>query len=179
MSELEKLRELLRQRDEELSQRDEHIRKLENTVESLHDSNRRLLQRWFGRRNENYYPGQLSIPIEGLRDVTYDADAACEPEKVIPARTVKPKRKRSLWSEMCPHLPIEKEYIALPEAEQFDGDGTPLIKSGTEIAEELVYTPGTVHIRQIIRQRYARSDTAEKKAIAPVPAKIVAGGAGR
>ena len=42
---------------------------------------------------------------------------------------VKPKRKRGLWSELCPHLHVEDVYVELPADQLVDHDGTPLIRA--------------------------------------------------
>ena len=94
------------------------------------------------------------------------------PPENVPVQSKEPKRKRALWSAMCPNLAIEEVYEELPAEFQIDSDGNPLVKMGTEQAEELVYTPGHCHIRRITRQRYGRSDTAEKVTIAPAPVTL-------
>jgi hypothetical protein len=83
-------------------------------------------------------------------------------------REVKPKRKRGLWSERCPHLPVEDVYVELPADQLVDHDGTPFIKAGTESSEELVYEPGHCFVHRTIRQRYGRSDTGEKRVTTPI-----------
>lgn len=185
MSEVDDLKALVKdllatiQRQEKMieAQR-QRIVELEATVERLEDANRRLLHWRFGHRTEkSTEPGQLFLAIEGLSsDIDYDAELAGEPLKMIPERIVKPKRKRALWSELCPNLRIEDVRLHLPASVLFDDDGTPLVAMGFDIREELVYTPGCVHIRRVIRQRYGRSDTAEKILTAPVPPRIVTRG---
>lgn len=108
-----------------------------------------------------------------------DADeTATDTPMSAPAKPAgKKKHARQLWSRLCPHLRIDEELIELPQNAQFDADGTPLVRMGTETREELVYEPGIPFIRRVVRQRYGRSDTAEKVVIAENPDRIVPRGA--
>ena len=116
----------------------------------------------------------LRLELEGLSsDLVFDHEHAGEAPKVIPMHAVKPKRKRGLWSELCPHLHVEDVYVELPADQLVDHDGTPFIKTGTESSEELVYEPGHCFVRRTIRQRYGRSDTGEKIVTTPVADKMV------
>lgn len=142
-------------------------------IADVEESNRRLLRWRFGRRNEKVVDdGQTFIPLEGLTcDLEWDETQAGNAETAVKVR--KKKRKRMLWSQLCPHLPIDVQHIELPEDQRFDVDGAPLVPHGCETREELLYQPGTLRIRRILRQRYGRSDTGDKKATAPNPKRIV------
>lgn len=160
-----------------IAKQGKRIAELESTVEHLQDANRRLLRWRFGPRTEKSTEmdeRQLTLEIEGLSsDLVFDHENAGDPPKVIPMRIQVPRRKRGLWSQLCPHLRVEEVYEDLPADQLVDHDGTPLVKAGTERSEELVYEPGHCFIRRTIRQRYGRSDTGEKVSIAPVADKIV------
>ena len=154
------------------------IEELEATVAHLEEVNRRLLRRQFGRRTEKTTdPDQTLIPLIGLTcDLECEVLVADESTEIIPTRKIKPQRRRMLWSQLCPDLPIEEVREELPEDQQVAADGTLLVRMGTECCEEVVYEPGRCFIRRVIRQRYGRSDTAEKIVTAPAPTKIVPGG---
>lgn len=172
---------------EELLQR---IAALENLVASLTvqlaEKDRRIaeqdaiiarLLRWrFGARTEKSpYPqeGQVLIALEGLTcELTQTARPAPARATSSSASSRSPGR-RPLWSALCPHLPVDDVVIDLPAAQRQDTDGTVLVRHGSERREELVYLPGCLRIRRVIRHRYGRSDTGEKIAIAPNPDRIV------
>lgn len=172
LNELEKLlleqAQVIEQQAARIAQQDDHIAHLQ-------DVNQRLLRWRFGRRNEKVIiDGQTILPIEGLSsDREWDGDAAGEPEEAVTVRPRKHRRKRALWSQLYPHLPVHEERIELPADQLFNEDGTRMVPHGCETREELVFTPGTVSIRRIIRQRYGRSDTGEKVATAANPPRIV------
>ena len=172
-----KLEDHITKQDEIITKQNKRIAELESTVEHLQDANRRLLRWRFGPRTEKSTEMDerpLRLELEGLSsDLVFDHEHAGEAPKVIPMHEVKPKRKRGLWSELCPHLHVEDVYVELPADQLVDHDGTPFIKTGTESSEELVYEPGHCFVRRTIRQRYGRSDTGEKIVTTPVADKMV------
>lgn len=109
-------------------------------------------------------------------DITWDSEAAGEPEEAVTVRPRKKHRKRALWSQICPHLKVNEQRIELPEDQLMTEDGARMVPHGYETHEELRYIPGTIEIDRVIRVRYGRSDTGEKTATAPNPPRIVARG---
>ena len=179
----------LRAENEQLRGENEQLRA---EVADLAETNRGLLHWRFGRRTEKSAELerlQELIALEGWSsdllmptlDALYAADDENGAEGDGPTassrRAKQPAGKRAyarqLWSRLCPHLRIEEELIELPPEDRFDEDGTPLVRQGTESHEELVYEPAPPYIRRVLRQRYGRSDTAEKIAIAANPDRIV------
>ncbi len=73
---------------------------------------------------------------------------------------------------MYPDLDIDLQEEDLKPHEKFDADGTPLARMGWEDSDTLVWGIAAPIIRRTRRYRYGRSDTAEKVAIAPVPARL-------
>jgi len=136
----------------------------------------RLLRWRFGARTEKSttaQEGQVLIALEGLTcELTQTTPPAPAPTTSAAASPRMPGR-RPLWSAVCPHLPVDDVVIDLPAAQRQDTDGTVLVRHGSERREELVYLPGCLRIRRVIRHRYGRSDTGEKIAIAPNPDRIV------
>ena len=130
-----KLEDHITKQDEIITKQNKRIAELESTVEHLQDANRRLLRWRFGPRTEKSTEMDerpLRLELEGLSsDLVFDHEHAGEVPKVIPMHAVKPKRKRGLWSELCPHLHVEDVYVELPADQLVDHDGTPFIKTGT------------------------------------------------
>lgn len=152
---------------------------------------RRLLHWRFGRKTEKSAELdeiQELIPLEGwasdllqhelepvveVPEGAEDTGANGRGSGVKPGAPGKRAHARVLWSRLCPHLRVVEELHELPKDTLFDDDGTPLVRQGTETREELVYENTLPYIRRVVRQRYGRSDTAEKVAIAGNPNRIV------
>ena len=77
-----------------------------------------------------------------------------------------PRKQRSKSKIRLPaDLPIEKEYIDLPEDQKIDENGKPLKKIGEEITSKLAYRPGSYYIKQTIRPKYAKNGSVETAAL--------------
>lgn len=136
----------------------------------------RLLRWRFGTRTEKFtHPqeGQILIPLEGWTSALTQAARTPAPRPAGNPAALRTPGRRMLWSALCPHLPVDDVIVDLPAAQRQDADGTLLVRHGSERREELVYLPGCLRIRRVIRHRYGRSDTGEKIAIAPNPDRIV------
>lgn len=185
--EIERLRDELAEsakaiseRENIISEREKRILEMGAMIAHLQDYNRRLLHWRFGHRTEKLEePGQ-QILEEFAEALKANAPAATdqsdndEAENEISSRPA-PKKKggRRLWSEIAPHLPIDETIIGLEPDECFDADGRPLVVTGRETKEELVFDPATARIRRIVRLRYGRADTGEKVITPPPPERIV------
>lgn len=187
------LLERMRFFEEELARKDaiierqaQVIAKLEQRVEELEESNRRLLRWRFGARTEKSTAeaeeAQALIELIGWT-CPLDTQAAMptsadhQPGNVEQKREPKKPGRRPLWSQVCPHLPVDEVVHQLSGDDLIDADGRLLVRAGTETREELVYLPGSVRIRRVQRARYAQAGTNEKVATAPGPDRIVPRGA--
>ena len=166
--------------EERIAELERIISEKDARIADLDDVNRRLLRRLFGARNERRLvidDAQCKLELEQQLEEPQAKEPNESQEKTVavPAhrRKRQPQQRRQLWSRLLPDVPVDEELIELEPQDQFDVDGHPLVAMGTETREELVVEPGTPRIRRIIRQRYGRSDTSEKIAIAPNPDRIV------
>lgn len=124
----------------------------------------------FGAKRERFVAEQN--PNQG---VLFEVEA---PEEETKAEVIekqgsppkKKKRKKDIKRNTFPeHLPRQSEVI---EAEGVDVETT--IKIGEDITEILAYTPGSIHVKQIIRPRRVEKDNEDAGVYqANIPARLI------
>ena len=165
-------------RDAELEKRDQRIDQLVQRLSLLEAHLRRALRGRFIPSSETliHDPGQQCLDLPGLSDPTPPPAPLAEvPEGTPGAGSPPPRRRpgrRRPLTEMYPDLDIDLNEVDLEPHEKVDTDGTPLVRMGWEDSETIVWGINAPVIRRTRRYRYGRSDTGDKIAIAPVPARI-------
>jgi len=146
-TELNRLRQLL-------AQRDRKVEALQIEIERLHIQLARL-RRWkFGSSSEqlNLAITQIELTLEVLQAV------APEPKSAETESTAKPRRHRPARRALPAHLPRQTLVHQSPEVIQGCGCascGGTLRKLGEDVAELLEYVPGTFKVIRHVREKHA------------------------
>jgi transposase len=114
-----------------------------------------LKRQIFGKRSERVV-GELNehqLMFEGFEDLEKS-----EPEKKqVSAHTrTKPNRNGQDKITLSPDLPVKTVTIDIPEEQKVCQEtGQTLVRIGEEVSHKLAHEPGSYHIKEIIRPKYA------------------------
>ncbi len=153
--------------NQNLQNRNQH---LESQLLSANSQLEWLKRQLFGKRSEKV------IEQETQDQLLFEGFAIEEPEKdketKVKEHTREKKNKGKDTITLPDDLPIEKQIIDLPEAEKIcPATQKPLEKIGEEISSKLSYKPGSYHIKQTIRPKYATPEGTIKTA--PLPETLL------
>lgn len=127
--------------------------------------------RMFGPSSESHQ-GELFNEVEAVADQAADApDEHDEDDTSITARDTRPKRghRRAL----PPELPRVQVVIDVPEAERQCDCGTPMVRIGEDISEQLDIVPMQVRVIRTVRPRYACPKGDQAPVQVPAPAQVL------
>jgi transposase len=123
-------------------------------------------QRMFGRSSEAH-PGQAELFNEAEQTAEDDALPGV-PDDDSPA-SAKPRKARGKRKPLPPELPRVDFVVDVAEVERQCDCGTPLIKIGEEVSEQLDIIPMKVQVIRTVRPRYACPQGQAAPKIAPAP----------
>lgn len=146
---------LQKDKESEKATNEELLKQVKNLTEQVEYLTRKL----FGTSSEKSkdIPGQLSIFNEAEAEQDGVSDLEFPEELLAPEDEAKPARKsKRTHKETFKGIPVEKQYIDLPEDEQNCPEcGTELVCIGEEfIRDELDFTPSKGKIIKIYRKKY-------------------------
>jgi transposase len=128
-----------------------------------------LKRQIFGKRSEKV------ISKEDQEQLHFEGFTIEEPQKKGPTPVKGHARKKNKGKDtitLPSDLPIEKQYIDLPEEKKVcPQTKKPLEKIGEEITSKLAYKPGSYYIKQTIRPKYATPEGSIKTA--PLPESLL------
>ena len=135
-----------------LAERDSVIAKLTSDNESYKFQIEQLRRMIFGSKRERFESvldsQQLALEFEP-KALEIEESVKAEREQIrVSYLRQKPKKEHPGRMALPSHLPVVEILIEPSE------DTTDMIHIGREITEELDYTPGTLHINRIIRNKY-------------------------
>ena len=160
-AEIEKLKALLSEREDELRDKDRVIEFLEGKL-------RALQRHLYGRSSERFvdhpelpFPGDESEPEtpDFAKDVPDDEERDRD-------HRGRPRSKRGI-SKLPDDLPRVREEIELSEDDLQGACGCDLIRIGEEVTEILEYRPASFFIREIVRPKLACKDHEERGVFTP------------
>jgi len=127
--------------------------------------------RMFGPSSESHQ-GELFNEVEAIADQAADAqDEHDEDDTPVTARSTRPKRghRRAL----PPELPRVELVIDVPEAARQCDCGTPMVRIGEDVSEQLDIVPMQIRVIRTVRPRYAcpKGDQAPRQV--PAPAQVL------
>ena len=156
------LKQLLAQRDAELTQRDATIEQIKreaaDTIEALKQKHEAdigaLLRRFYGPKSERFDPRQLLLFGLVMESTPVDT-AAVEGEAGEPLKTrhIQHKHGRAKLPEALPRIPIEHDLK--PQEKLCPCCGLERCRIGKEVTEQLEYFPASFQVLQHIRYKYA------------------------
>ena len=149
-NDINELKRLLSQKDQELDQKDQEILDLKDIITILQ-------RKKFAPTSESSHQLGLFNELEDI--VEEDDDSDGEKETITYERKKRGKRK-----PLPANLPRKEEIIDLPENEKIG-----MKHIGDEISEQLVIEPAKVYVRKIVRRKYAPIDNNKKIVVAPAP----------
>jgi len=153
-NDINELKRLLSQKDQEIDQKDQEIDQKDQEILDLKDIITILQRKKFAPTSESSH--QLGLFNE-LEDIIEEDDE--EKEEITYERKKRGKRK-----PIPANLPRQEEVIDLSEDEKVG-----MKHIGDEISEQLVIEPAKVYVRRIIRRKYAPIDNIGKIVKAPMP----------
>lgn len=127
--------------------------------------------RMFGPSSESHQ-GELFNEVEAIADQAADApDEHDEDDTSITARDTRPKRghRRAL----PPELPRVELVIDVPEDARQCACGTPMVRIGEDISEQLDIVPMQVRVIRTVRPRYACPKGDQAPVQVPAPAQVL------
>ncbi len=154
---IETLRSLLIQKDQQISQKDQQISELKDFITILQrkkfaptsESNKDQLQ-LFNELEDIVEENTISKELEEKEKITYE------------------RKKRGKRKPLPYHLPRVEEIIDLSEEEKV---GMKMI--GEEVSETLIIEPAKVYVRKTIRRKYAPIKNAGPIVMAPAPKTLL------
>jgi len=175
--EIAKLKEIITQRDAALVKSEQRVEQLAQRVALLESFLRRSLRGRFIPSSEKISrdPDQQLIDLPGISEPETPTQPLVEVADGTPGAgqpTPRRRGRRRPLALMYPELEVDLVEVDLEPHQKMDADGTPLVRMGYEDAETLVWGIAAPIIRLTRRFRYGRSDTAEKMAIAAIPARL-------
>lgn len=149
------------------------ISKLTGDLNAAKFQNEQLRRMIFGSKRERFESvidsQQLALEFEPKAlEIEESVKAELEQIRVSYLRQ-KPKKEHPGRMALPSHLPVVETVIEPTE------DTTDMIHIGREITEELDYTPGTLHVNRIIRNKYITKEDElgnQKQVIAPLDRPI-------
>lgn len=153
----------------------EKYRKLETELAQLKFQLEQLKRMVFGAKSERFIsdqsPEQLNLFEEQLVEATSEKVKVEAHEKRVGKQVKKPKR-----------LPLPQHLERKEEVIEPKVDLAEMVKIGEERTETLVYTPAELHVKVIVRPKYAPKTTPQqlntsegacKIHIAPMPSRFI------
>ncbi len=136
------------------------IEKKDSQLEKLKNELLYIRRALFGRSSERYIkedPNQLKLDFEGMDTLPEEAQAQLEAAK----ETITYQRRKK---EEHPRQPVRQPLPAHLERKEEIIEPNPIPESskciGEEVTEVLEYTPGSFHVRRIVRKKYALPEQA-------------------
>jgi transposase len=161
------LRALALQQQTELDAKSERIDAQAAQIRQLEEFVRLLRHHRFGRTSEQ--TSRLQLGLFNEAEVSADAAEKEDAEAAgieIAAHTRRPHGRRPLPS----FLPRVEIVHDLPEAEKVCAtDGTPLVRIGEEVCEQIEIIPATIQVLRHVRPKYACPSCHTGIHIAPLP----------
>lgn len=161
------LRTLALQQQTELDAKSDRIDAQAAQIRQLEEYVRLLRHQRFGRTSEQTSRLQLGLfnEAEVAADTAEKEDAEAAGIEIA-AHTRRPRGRRPLPS----FLPRVEILHDLPEAEKVCAtDGTPLVRIGEEVCEQLEIVPATIRVLRHVRPKYACPSCHTGIHIAPLP----------
>src|SRR5690554_368957 len=137
----------------------------------------RILEQWrlarhkvFGPSSESHQ-GELFNEVEALADQAVGTEDEHEGEPAPVQDKARPKRghRRAL----PPELPRVELVIDVPEDERQCPCGTPMVRIGEDVSEQLDIVPMQIHVIRTVRPRYACPKGDRAPVQPPAPAQIL------
>jgi transposase len=163
------LRELIAQKDVQISQLQAENQQLRTENKLLKEKVDLLIKRVFGAQSEKLDAAQLELLLKGID--RGKADASAEKAEASPiVETLKPgaersekKQRRERWPQ---ELAVEQEVI---EPQEVKDNPEAFRCIGEEVTEMLDYQPARFFRRQLIRRKFVRREQPE---LAPIIAAL-------
>lgn len=145
----------------------------EQRIELLESENRWLKNQLFGRSTEKTPLADISPDQQWLfneAETLADAAATAPQSVAIAAHERKPRGRKKL----SPDLPRVEVIHDLTEAQKVcAADGTPLVRIGEQVSEQLDIIPAKIRVLRHIRPQYACPCCKQGVHIAPVAAQLL------
>lgn len=162
--EMDALRALALQQQQAIGARDARIDALAEEIRQLREYVRLLKHHRFGRTSEKADPAQWGLfnEAEVLADGSEKEDA--DEGIAVAAHTRSPRGRRPL-PDFLPRVEIVHD---LPESEKVcAADGTPLVRLGEDVSEQLEIIPATIQVLRHVRPKYVCPACHEGVHVAP------------
>lgn len=137
----------------------------------------RILEQWrlarhkvFGPSSESHQ-GELFNEVEALAEQASDTEDEHEGEPA-PARNT-PGPKRGHRRALPPELPRVEFLVDVPEEERQCPCGTPMVRIGEDVSEQLDIVPMQIRVIRTVRPRYACPKGEQAPVQQPAPAQIL------
>ncbi|MCK9506481.1 MAG: IS66 family transposase [Porticoccaceae bacterium] len=137
----------------------------------------RILEQWrlarhkvFGPSSESHQ-GELFNEVETLAEQAADLEDEHEGEPA-PAHNM-PRPKRGHRRALPPELPRVEFLVDVPEEERQCPCGTPLVRIGEDVSEQLDIVPMQIRVIRTVRPRYACPKGDQAPVQQPAPAQIL------
>ncbi len=135
----------------------------------------RILEQWrlarhqvFGPSSESHQ-GELFNEVEALAEQAADLEDAHEG---APAHNT-PRPKRGHRRALPPELPRVEFLVDVPEAERQCACGTPMVRIGEDVSEQLDIVPMQIRVIRTVRPRYACPKGDQAPVQQPAPAQVL------
>lgn len=165
-NDVEKLQQLLRERDTQLA-------KLQRRVQHLYEALRSLRASKYGRSSEVTPPDQYSLCFNEA-EIVVAVDESTDESESAPARRKKRRRAGSLT--LPPQTPVDTIVHDLAEDQKIcPDDGHALHRIGEDVSEQIDIQPAKVTIVRHVRPKYGCRGCEQGVHIAPLPPQPLPG----
>ncbi len=127
----------------------------------------------FGQRSEKFLVNEEQLVLPGLEQLAKKEMKETTP---VPAHErKKPDRDGRDKITLPEDLPVERQFIDIPEEEKFcQQTGEALVKIGEEVTRKLAHKPGSHYIKEIVRPKYVTPKNPDAGVLtAPLPESLL------
>lgn len=135
-----------------------------------------ILEQWRLSRHRQFGPSSESHQGDLFNEAEALVDPAVEDEHDeddTPGSPIKKKSKRGHRRALPPELPRVDIVIDVPEEQRQCGCGTPMVRIGEDISEQLDIIPMQIRVRRTVRARYACPKGDQAPVQMPAPAQVL------
>jgi len=145
-------------------------------VKAILEQQTLLRHRMFGRSSEaRAGQGRLfnEVELETASDANEDDAAPVDRTQTKSAPNKPPERRRGKRRPLPPELPRVETVVDVAEPERQCDCGTPMVKIGEEVSEQLDIVPMTVRVIRTVRPRYGCPKGAHAPVTAPALPRVL------